>query len=289
MNEHSMNRTKKNLTLRAIRLALNGLSYPAPALATRWVFHLFRKPRKGRLSDENKAFLQSATWRSFEQAGTHVQCYHWAGDGPTVLLLHGWESNSARWEPLIEALRGRKANIVAMDAPGHGGTDEQYFTALRYSEMMAPVVAAYQPAIVIGHSAGGMACAHFVANTTQPHSLRQMALLGTPENLEDVTAMFMSVLPLNQRIRLRLGHLMEALLERPTTWFSMSSFARQFGIGGIVIHDKEDTTAPLAGGLAIHRHWAGSRLLVTEGLGHRLQGQVVIDALLDLLDEVGTV
>ena len=43
-----------------------------------------------------------------------------SGNGPPILLLHGWTSSHASWAPLIEPL-GQRHRLLRPDARGHGG------------------------------------------------------------------------------------------------------------------------------------------------------------------------
>jgi pimeloyl-ACP methyl ester carboxylesterase len=38
---------------------------------------------------------------------------------------------------------------------------------------------------------------------------------------------------------------------------------------GLIIHDRSDREVPFLSAQGLHRAWAGSELLATEGLGHR--------------------
>jgi pimeloyl-ACP methyl ester carboxylesterase len=48
--------------------------------------------------------------------------YKAAGEGPSVLLLHGWGASIETFEPLFQAL-SVTFHTVALDLPGHGGSD----------------------------------------------------------------------------------------------------------------------------------------------------------------------
>jgi pimeloyl-[acyl-carrier protein] methyl ester esterase len=41
------------------------------------------------------------------------------GDGPPLVLLHGWAMHGGVFAPLVDALRGRYA-LHLVDLPGHG-------------------------------------------------------------------------------------------------------------------------------------------------------------------------
>ena len=53
--------------------------------------------------------------------GKKIQ-YLTAGQGPAVVLLHGYTQTSRMWRPLIEKLR-EKFTVIAPDLPGIGDSD----------------------------------------------------------------------------------------------------------------------------------------------------------------------
>jgi len=81
-----------------------------------------------------------------------------AGDGPTLMLLHGAGASTHSWRDLIPDL-ARDHRVIALDLPGQG------FTAMgargrsglaQMSTDIAALIAAegWQPGTVVGHSAG---------------------------------------------------------------------------------------------------------------------------------------
>lgn len=54
----------------------------------------------------------------------HTYHYRLAGDGPPLLLLHGFTGSSDNWAGLIDALRD-DYRLIAPDLPGHGQTTER--------------------------------------------------------------------------------------------------------------------------------------------------------------------
>ncbi len=45
------------------------------------------------------------------------------GEGPTLLLIHGIGGDWRTWEPVLDGL-ALNHHVVAVDLPGHGGSDE---------------------------------------------------------------------------------------------------------------------------------------------------------------------
>ena len=84
--------------------------------------------------------------------------YEVEGQGPSMVLLHGFLESSEMWEPLIPYLVER-FKVIRIDLPGHGGTD--VFDTIHTMEFMAEVVKVVLVYLnisdfkLIGHSMGG--------------------------------------------------------------------------------------------------------------------------------------
>jgi len=97
------------------------------------------------------------------------------GQGPELVLLHGWGLHGGVWEPLRAALEQR-FHVSAFDLPGHGFSA---FTPLRGFDQAVDAVAAQVPAnaIVCGWSMGGL-LAQALARR-HPARVRALALVST--------------------------------------------------------------------------------------------------------------
>lgn len=81
------------------------------------------------------------------------------GDGPPVLLLHGFTGSSAGWSAIVEGLDVRH-RVVVPDLLGHGRSDAPHdparYVLSRQSGVLASLLAELdaQPATVVGYSMG---------------------------------------------------------------------------------------------------------------------------------------
>jgi pimeloyl-ACP methyl ester carboxylesterase len=83
-----------------------------------------------------------------------------AGDGPAILLLHGFTDSADTWRPVLREFAARSLRAAAVDLPGSG-----YAPALGRPPLAAldVFVAAFvrryadRPAILVGNSLGGLA------------------------------------------------------------------------------------------------------------------------------------
>ncbi|HEY5640239.1 MAG TPA: 2-succinyl-6-hydroxy-2,4-cyclohexadiene-1-carboxylate synthase [Dehalococcoidia bacterium] len=110
-----------------------------------------------------------------------------SGEGPALLLLHGFTGSSATWEPFLTSWRGFTA--IAVDLPGHGASDSPADPA-RYSmeHCVKDIVAlmdrlGVERAAALGYSMGGRVALHLAL--AAPERLRALVLESASPGIED--------------------------------------------------------------------------------------------------------
>src|SRR5262245_6773018 len=83
-----------------------------------------------------------------------------AGEGPGIVLLHGWSHSADTWRPLLDELASRNRAALAVDLPGFGQATPLEPGALlpQLDEFAAQVVSVWagdDPVVVAGASLGG--------------------------------------------------------------------------------------------------------------------------------------
>jgi pimeloyl-[acyl-carrier protein] methyl ester esterase len=99
------------------------------------------------------------------------------GQGPHIVLLHGWGLNSGVWQGIIKDLTAH-FTITTIDLPGFGLNHAEMPD--RYSlENLAQVVSTLMPnnAILLGWSLGGLVAQQIALSF--PHKVKQLILLAT--------------------------------------------------------------------------------------------------------------
>jgi len=261
---------------------LNVLSYVSANYAANKALHLFSKPRKGKLAPKHEAFLSSANKEVLKYDDLNIATYNWKGDKETILLVHGWESNSARWKRKIEVFIEEGFNVIALDAPAHGASGSKLFNALLYSEFINVVAQKYEPQIVVGHSVGGMALV-FHQQKYQLDSIQKMVLLGAPSEFEDVLKNYINLLGYNKKIEKGLGRVIINRFGAAPTEFSTSKFAKEIIAKGLIIHDVKDPIIPFSDAKLIKSNFKNSTLVSTKGLGHSLNNTAVAKSIVDFI------
>ena len=260
--------------VKTIGAALNTISYISPTYASKKALNLFATPRKGRVTDIEIPFLETAFKKEVTYQDLEIMTYRWPGKNKTILLAHGWESNTARWSFLIKELKTLDYNIVSIDAPAHGSSDGKQFNAVLYSECINVVVNTYKPEIIIGHSVGGMASVFF-QKKYQFTGLEKLVLLGAPAHFEGVFKRYADMLGYNNKIREGLDKLVLKRFNQLPSYFSAAKFSETISTKGLIIHDKHDKIIPFEDALLYKKYYTNAELIETKGLGHGLKGEKI--------------
>jgi pimeloyl-ACP methyl ester carboxylesterase len=274
----------KNLIAKFIGSYNNLISYLSINKAGNNALYLFMKPRSGRkLSEEQREFLGTAYQEQCKYENHVIMTYRWLGDKPTILLAHGWESNSFRWKNLISELRKKGHNVVALDAPGHGNSGSRFFNAVLYSEFINVVANRFQPEIVIGHSVGGMSTVFFQSKY-QLNSIKKLILLGSPSEFTDVLKRYTDMLGYNQRITKQFNlKIIERYGDKPEN-FSAAKYLEGINSKGLIIHDEQDAIIPYRDALLLKNSFKNSTLITTNGLGHSLNDDSVSNHIYEFIE-----
>lgn len=272
--ESRMKKILNTFLPKIIGFYFNTASLFAPKAIANKAFKLFCSPRKGRVLPIQLAFLEQAKAARLQIGNTTIQTYKWEGSGPTVLLMHGWESNSYRWQSVITQLQKEGYTIIAMDAPAHGNSSGALLHIPAYVVCAEKVIQTYQPTYLIGHSMGGMAMLYHQYKYPNP-TITKMVSLGAPTELSDFIRQYKTILGLNKRM---VNHLESHFITNfgfSFAEFSTSKFAKEISTKGLIIHDKLDEVVPIWCAEQLHKNWKNSTLIITKNLGHSLQQKEV--------------
>lgn len=272
------------LVPRLIGFYFNYFSFISPNRAASKSFALFCTPRKGQVLKTQKSFLEDAKDNIITVENNRIQTYRWKGSGPTILLMHGWESNTFRWRALIPILQKVNYNIIAMDAPAHGYSSGTKFNVPLYSACAQQVINEYKPSLVIGHSLGGMTLIYNLFKYTKENTLiTKVVTLGSPSELSDFMKQYKNILGLTNRMMHYLELHFMAKFGFRFAEFSTSKFVKNIDKKGLLIHDKLDKIAPYWSSEQVHANWKNSSLISTTGLGHSLHQDKVREQIVTFL------
>lgn len=266
----------------AIRTAFRTVGAVAPGVAARWAETLFCTPPPRRGGDE--AFIATGSRFTLTSQGQQLAGWQW-GEGPTVVLVHGWGSRASRLGGLGAALVGAGFRVVAYDAPAHGESTGRFASLPEFARALGDVAEAVGPVHgLVGHSLGGAAVAMAMRQGVRA---RRAVLIAPPADVRVFSDLFARALAIPPTVQRTMHRNLERRLRIVWDELHIPTVVRELPAAALVIHDRDDADVPFAHGEEIVGAWAGSRLESTSGLGHRalLRDPAVIRWSVDFLRE----
>ena len=231
--------------------------------------------------------------------------YEQAGEGPLLVLVHGYVGDSRGWRPQIDDLSD-EFTVVAWDAPGYGRSSDppETFRLPEYADCLAGFVEALdlgRPHLLGLSFGGGLALELYRRHPTMPRSLvLASAYAGwagsLPAEVVDQRlqqALRQSELPPDELVRALIPTLLSESASAEIVGevaANISEFhpaglratARSFAeadlrdilpsidVPTLLLYGEKDTRAPLNVAHDLHTRIPDSRLVVIPGAGHMI-------------------
>ncbi|MFW2388303.1 MAG: alpha/beta fold hydrolase [Polyangiales bacterium] len=234
----------------------------APGLTSAVAARLFRRTSRRTPRPGERDVLGSAT--SMTLAG--MQAWSW-GEGPTVLLVHGWNGRGTQLGGFVSPLLDRGYRVVAFDAIGHGDSQGGHLSLPELAECIRNVADELGDVYgIVAHSLGGAATTLALSQGLQ---LERAVFISPPSDPREFLQIFGSAIGISDAVRARVKSKVERRLGMRMEDMQATVNARSMRIPLLVIHDRSDKEVPFEVGQSVARAWPGANLLATDGLGHQ--------------------
>jgi len=264
--EVSLTIKSTNVRIRVARLFFKVLAFFSPRFAGWLLARLFLGARRFKTPDRKRSWM--ADCKRFEvESGAHRLAAWARGEGPTVLLAHGWEGRGSQLGAFMEPLVTAGFRVVTFDAPGHGGSTGRASSMPEMSQAILDLGRVEGPfSAVIAHSAGSAAVTVAVKWGLE---VDRLVYISPPFDPAAYLAALANLLGLPNAVARHARASIERRFGLPMATFSASSSARSMTHPLLAIHDEGDREVPLEQVRRLIEIWAGADLMVTSGLGHR--------------------
>lgn len=250
----------------ALRWTLRGVSSVAPSWSARVALALFLRPRRHRRPVRERDWLRTARRFDVPLDGGRLAAWSW-GEGPPVLLVHGWEGRGGQMGAFVEPLTAAGHRVVTFDAPGHGessGSTSSFPEMARAIEKM--VMSTGPLAGVVAHSAGAPVLGYRLARGLAANRVALVSPGVYPVRYPRGFGRFMGLQAPAVR---RMEQLMKARFGVHPLDFGAERWAPDRRVPLLAVTDRDDDEVPVSDVESLARLWPDSRIHVTSGLGHR--------------------
>jgi hypothetical protein len=252
-------------SLRALRAGMAALDAVAPSVAALAAERLFLTPPRTPAPPRERAAIAGADPFSFRAAGVALRGFR-VGEGPAVLLVHGWGGRGGQLATFASALAAAGCAAVGFDGPAHGASGGRVASVPRFADAIAAAVERTGARAAIAHSFGAASLAFALSRGL---ALDAVALVAPPRSPTRPFEAMCAGLGLGERARERARRLVEDRVGIRMAELDLVAAAPALSTPALLAHDRADTEVPWRDGAAIAAAWPGARLLATEGLGHR--------------------
>jgi pimeloyl-ACP methyl ester carboxylesterase len=263
-----------------VRRSFRILSTLAPPLAARVAWHLFAKPPR-RIRDDRYGVMSEARAFTLRAEGHRLAAWRW-GEGPTVLLHHGWGSSSASLGAFVRPLVESGFSVVAYDAHAHGRSPGVTTSGPEMARHLGEIASTLEARHLVGHSMGTVVTGFALKRGLE---LDRMALLNGPADMPYFLTIFADSLGLTEAVTGRMIRKFER--EHSLSWEEcvVEWVAEGQDIPTLLVHDVRDPDVPWPHAERVRSAWKNRHAITTRGLGHRgaLHAREIVEAVVRFL------
>jgi len=249
-----------------VRLGFGALARLWPSTAEQLAAWLFCHPRSTTSDRREADLLDRGHAFRIEARGHELAAWSW-GDGPTVLLHHGWGGSAAHMVGFVRPLVEAGFSVVVYDAPAHGASTGRITAAPEMARVLSDVATRLVGLHgVVAHSIGAAATLMAVRHGL---AIERAVLLAPPSDLRGFVDLFAEHLGLGRAIR-------DGMARRAASWFGIDwkqMDVEHWAEGSrpplLIVHDRDDDVVPWAHGKRVQDVWERAEMLTTSGLRHR--------------------
>jgi pimeloyl-ACP methyl ester carboxylesterase len=238
--------------------------------AAKQAFELFCTPYSGKPKRKAPPIFEHATELIITQDLLKIRGWQWNpknSNEKKILILHGFDSCSYKFDKYINPLTNLGFTVFAFDAPAHGISEGKTVNALQLKNTILTINNIHGDFYaIIGHSFGGLAAA--LASESLVNMQKLILIAPAVETLRAIDNFF-SFVPLGERIKISLIEYIESLSEKNINYYSTSRAVAESNLNTLWLHDEEDWICPYEDVNKVQNlQLEHVEFYITKGLGH---------------------
>ena len=246
--------------------------------------HRFITPKSYTRSPLELKTLQQADREEIQVDQDKITVWTW-GQGPKILLIHGWSGRGGQFHPWVKELVNQGFQVITFDAPGHGyseGKTSAFPTFINSIEALADKKGAFHA--LIGHSLGGAAA---ILSASRGVSTNKLVSLAAPGDIQALfSRTFQNKMGFKPRVTEGVKHRLAQRYQVSMNDLEPLLHSPKLKQELLLWHDLDDKEVPWSEAEQLFRQSPRAKLKTIKGSGHYriLRNQEVIqDSLAFLL------
>lgn len=267
-----------------IKYVVNALYDIHPRLSFLLIIKLLSVAIRGKLSRNAKVFYKSGLKKQFIVEGSTFFTYTF-GNGPVILMLHGWCSNGARWRVYVKDLVNSGYRVVVVDAPGHGAAPGRFLSVFHYTKGIKVILESETKwHTIITHSIAGLCAMAALGKSDKKHHPSKFIMMNTFANVTRIFETFSCCLGISRKVVEGAIDMMSKSLEFPIHELNIAKHYQKINAKCLLIYDTDDKVVPRCEADYLINEMKSLTVVKTEGLGHNLKSHDVVKQVLTFVN-----
>lgn len=239
----------------------------AKPIANKLALKLFFQPPRKDYTEQDVEFLSKAKQFQLNVDDQKIYAYSW-GEGPKVLLVHGWGGYATQFSQIILQLVKSGFEVITFDAPGHGQSTGKHSDILLFEKSIHEVNAILGNVdFIIGHSLGGVASLLAIKNGLK---INKFISISAPSISEDILYQFRKQINATPKIDSVIENHILDKYNIPFDQVSAETIAKEIKeeVPTLLIHCEDDNRVPLKHMVVLKKNIPQSEYYTSSGKGH---------------------
>lgn len=277
------------INLKFAGLLANMSAVISPAISAKISHDFWARTHRYQRPGYELACLHKAKTEAYKFENEKISLYSWGnnGDGPLVLLIHGWNGRATQFFEHVDALLALGYRVLAFDAPGHGESSGEKTSLKQMADIVKSLYETYgEFHAIVAHSFGFLVAINSLSLGVRSHALIG---IGSPSDFSLLLKAFARSFGLNAKAEEALSTLIEKRYGiNSLAVLSIGRLGRTLGLPCLIVHDENDRQVPVSEAHKIASEWGSVELYLTKGLGHSriLRDQQVVGRCAEFLQRI---
>lgn len=190
------------------------------------------------------------------------------GDGPTLLFIHGWNGRGAQFQHFFQPALDAGFSILFFDAPAHGLSEGEMTNYLEITESIQNIFNHEIGENIVGVVAHSLGSAAIVNHLSRHHNLAKLVLIAPALRLMELLFTSFQMHGVPRKTYVKLVREVEEQFQIPLETQNPIDLIYHIKNDILIIHDKNDNTAPIIPSIQVANDLENVELMKTEGYGH---------------------